>query len=209
MRIVPTVNFMKAMLMFMKKCECFAILFGLALLLSAPAALYARVNIFACEPEWKALAHEIGGDKVKAFSATNASQDPHYIRARPSLIAKIRSADLVLCTGAGLEIGWLPILLQRAKASAQIGEVGNILAADHVPLLSKPKRVDRSMGDIHPEGDPHIHLNPNNILKVAQVLAKRLQVLDAKNQKFYQNKYNNFLSAGNKLHCAGRSKPKS
>ena len=178
--------------MFRKECKCFAILFGLVLFLNTPAALYAQLYIFACEPEWKALADEIGGDKVKAFSATNAFQDPHYIRARPSLIAKIRSADLVICTGASLEIAWLPILLQRAKASTQIGEVGNILATEHVSLLSKPKRVDRSMGDVHPEGDPHIHSNPNNILKVAQVLSKRFQVLDAKNQKFYQNKYDNF-----------------
>ena len=178
--------------MFAKKFKCFALLFGLPLFLGTSASLYAQVNIFACEPEWKALADEIGGKKVKTFSATNAFQDPHYIRARPSLIAKIRSADLVLCTGASLEIGWLPLLLQRAKASVQIGEVGNILAAEHVPVLSKPKRVDRSMGDVHPEGDPHIHSNPNNILKVAQVLTKRLKIIDANNQKFYQNKYNDF-----------------
>ena len=87
----------------------------LLLSLLAPAIAHAEIEVFACEPEWAALADEIGGDLVDAHSATTALQDPHYIQARPSLIAKVRQADLVICSGAQLEIGWLPALLQKAN----------------------------------------------------------------------------------------------
>ena len=97
------------------------------LLYAAPLSAQAQVNIFACEPEWAALAEEIGGDKVEAFSATHAKQNPHHIRARPSLIAKARHADLILCSGAGLEVGWLPLLLRKAgcKCSARINRLSD------------------------------------------------------------------------------------
>ena len=78
--------------------------------LAAQAAL-AALNILACEPEWGALSKELGGDKVSIYVAVNALQDPHHIEARPSLIARARSADLIVCTGADLEVGWLPLVL--------------------------------------------------------------------------------------------------
>ena len=74
----------------------------------------AALKVFACEPEWAALTQELGGDRVSVFSATTALQDPHYIEARPSLIARVRNADLVVCTGAELEAGWLPLLLRSS-----------------------------------------------------------------------------------------------
>ena len=114
------------------------------------------VNIFACEPEWGALAKEIGGSKVKIFSATHAKQDPHYIRARPSLIAKARKANIIFCSGAGLEVGWLPLLLQKAESSVQPGMEGHLIASKFVKVLEKPIVVDRTMGDIHPEGNPYL-----------------------------------------------------
>lgn len=80
------------------------------------------LQIFSCEPEWAALARDVGGEKVNAFSATHARQDPHHIRARPNLIAKIRRADLVFCSGADLEVGWLPLLMRRgARSGVQPG----------------------------------------------------------------------------------------
>lgn len=185
-----------------------ALSFGLALLLMLPKLLFAKVNVFACEPEWMALAEEIGGDELRTFSATHALQDPHYIRARPSLIARIRRADLVFCTGAGLEIGWLPILLQKAKSSVQIGQVGYLMAAEYVPLLEKPKKLDRSLGDIHPEGNPHIHLDPNNILRVAKELQRRLGRIDVKNQNFYQRRYGNFAKRWKKAMLLWKQKAK-
>lgn len=167
---------------------------ALGLLWAAPVAAQAKVNIFACEPEWAALAEEIGGDNVTAFSATHAKQDPHHIRARPSLIAKARHADLILCSGAGLEVGWLPLLIQKAGGHVQPGSLGYLMASEYVPILEKPIVVDRSMGDVHPEGNPHIHLNPHNILLVAQELTKRLETIDRQHAGFYQNQLNEFIS---------------
>lgn len=164
------------------------------LLCAAPLSAQAEVNIFACEPEWAALAREIGGDKVATFAATHARQDPHHIRARPSLIAKARRADLILCSGAGLELGWLPILLQKAGADVQPGSAGYLMASEYVPILEKPAVVDRSMGDVHPDGNPHVHLNPHNVLLVAKELTRRLQSIDTSNAGFYSDQLQDFTS---------------
>lgn len=169
-------------------------IFIVGLLCAAPLAAQAKVSIFACEPEWAALAEEIGGDMVQTFAATHAKQDPHHIRARPSLIAKARHADLIFCSGAGLEAGWLPILLQKAGADVQPGSAGYLMASEFVPILEKPAVVDRSMGDVHPEGNPHVHLNPHNILLVASVLAKRLESIDTTNASFYRIQLEDFNS---------------
>ena len=152
-----------------------------------------KLYIFTCEPEWKSLAEELGGDKVKAISATHAKQDPHHIRARPSLIAKIRRADLIFCSGGGLEVGWMPILLQKAKSEVQPGNIGYFMASKYTPVIDIPKTIDRSHGDVHPEGNPHIHLDPHNIILVAKELNRRLTIIDPKNKSYYQSKYNNFI----------------
>ena len=116
-----------------------ALLFGSALLGSAPA--FAALNIFACEPEWGALAKELAGDKGSIYVATTALQDPHRIEARPSLIARARSADLVVCTGADLEAGWLPLVQsQSGNAKIQTGSPGYFEAARQVSLLEVPQR---------------------------------------------------------------------
>jgi zinc/manganese transport system substrate-binding protein len=160
---------------------------------STPAS--AELRIFACEPEWAALAREIGGDKVTTYSATHDRQDPHHIRARPSLIAKIRRADMVFCSGAGLEVGWLPLLMQRgARAKIRAGKPGHFMAAQHVPVREKPVTVDRSMGDIHPDGNPHIHLDPRNIILIARELAKRLSAIDGRNASTYAKNLKAFES---------------
>ncbi len=158
-----------------------------------PIKSQAKINIFACEPEWQSLAKEIGKDYVKSYSATNARQDPHYIRAKPSLIAKIRKADLLICSGSDLEVGWLPILLSKAKVNVQIGQEGNLMASNFVPQIEKPEVLDRSMGDVHPQGNPHIHLDPYNILLVAKELNNRLKNIDPDNSHNYQKNYNNFV----------------
>lgn len=171
----------------------FSFLGVLGLLMAAPTASFAQINIFACEPEWAALASEIGGDNVQVFSATTAQQDPHHIRARPSLMSAMRKAELVVCSGAGLEVGWLPLLLQKAgNANTQPGAPGYLMAADVVPILEKPQMVDRSMGHVHPEGNPHVHLNPHNTARVAHALLDRLQAIDAANAESYQSGYDEF-----------------
>jgi zinc/manganese transport system substrate-binding protein len=163
--------------MFRSTIRCTGLLLCFAFLL-APRGAQA-LDVFACEPEWGALTKELGGDKVDVFVATSARQDPHQIQARPSLIARLRSADLVVCTGAELEIGWLPMLLrQGANGRVQPGSPGYFEAAQHVRLLEVPTRLDRAEGDIHAAGNPHIQTGPQNILPVAAALAARMQQLD-------------------------------
>ncbi|MGE5639041.1 MAG: metal ABC transporter substrate-binding protein [Clostridia bacterium] len=152
---------------------------------SATAAL----NVFACEPEWAALAKELGGDKVDAFSATTARQDVHHIEARPSLIARVRNADLLICSGSDLEVGWLPLLLsQSGNGRIQPGTPGYVEASQYVARLEVPRVIDRALGDVHPGGNPHIHLDPRNIAKVAEVLSARLAQADAANAATYRER---------------------
>jgi len=159
---------------------------GAAALSLACSPVFAAVNVFACLPEWAALAAELGGDKVSVYQASNALQDPHRIEARPSLVARMRSADLAICTGAELEIGWLPVLLQTAgNQKVQPGQPGFIAAAEFVDRLEIPTRLDRAEGDIHPAGNPHIQLDPNNIAKVATVVTQRLQQIDSADAAYF------------------------
>lgn len=159
----------------------------------SPAKAESAIQVFACEPEWASLAKEIGGEKLEVFSATTAMEDPHHVRAKPSLMAAMRKADFVICSGVGLEIGWLPILLETSgNAKVQMGKVANFQASDVVEVLDKATSVDRSQGDIHPEGNPHIQLNPHNIALVAKELAARLSNVDEKNSAYYQQKHEAF-----------------
>jgi zinc/manganese transport system substrate-binding protein len=165
--------------------------FFIPIIFSFPAA--AALNVFACEPEWAALAQELGGDKVAVTSAVSPAQDPHRIEARPSLIARIRSADLAICSGSELEVGWLPLLLtQSGNDRIQPGSPGFIEASQFVVKLEIPKVVDRSLGDIHPAGNPHIHLDPRNIVKVGAVITERLAEIDHANAELYKKRSDDF-----------------
>ena len=160
---------------------------------AAPAL--AVLNVFASVPEWGALAEELGGEQVKVYTATNALQDPHHIEARPSLIARARTADLVVATGAELEVGWLPLVLQQSgNARVQPGKAGYFEAAQYVRMLDKPARLDRADGDVHPGGNPHIQTDARNIARVAAPLAARLAELDPANAAAYQARHKAFLS---------------
>src|SRR5207253_4271873 len=124
---------------------------------------------------------------------TTAKQDAHRVEARPSLIARIRSADLVVCSGSELEIGWLPLLLtQSGNDRIQPGTPGFIEASQLVVRLEIPKVVDRALGDIHPSGNPHVHLDPRNIAKVASVVTARLSEIDHANEPFYKERAGSF-----------------
>jgi zinc/manganese transport system substrate-binding protein len=154
--------------------------------LLAPFAASADLNVFACEPEWAVLATEIGAAHVAAASATTALQDQHYIQARPSLIAKVRKADLVVCSGADLEIGWLPVLLQKANnPKVAPAAPGYLEASSFIARLDATTGVDRAGGDIHPLGNPHVQTNPHNIAAIAVALAQRMGELDAANAAVY------------------------
>ncbi|BBO99774.1 metal ABC transporter substrate-binding protein [Sulfuriferula nivalis] len=165
------------------------------LALTGSFSAHAALNILACEPEWGALAQELGGDKVKVANATSALQDPHRIEARPSLIARARNADMLVCTGAELEIGWLPILLRDSgNAAIQPGQPGNFEATRYVALLEKPQRLDRADGDVHAAGNPHIQTDPHNIALVADAMSKALETVDAANTAYYQARHDDFMA---------------
>ncbi len=177
-----------------KVCRAFGLMsvalwFGLT-----GSSAQAQLNVFATVPEWGALAEELGGEKVKVYVATNALQDPHRVQARPSLLARARNAQLLLATGSELEIGWLP-LLQRDAGNAKIlpGTPGTFEASQYVQLLGIPAVVDRSLGDVHAAGNPHIQTDPRNFLPIARALTERLILLDSANGSFYQERLRDFL----------------
>lgn len=177
--------------------QLFSALIGAAFALIALPS-HAALNVLACEPEWAALATELGGDKVKVSSATTALQDPHRIEARPSLIARTRNADLLACTGLELEVGWLPILLQQSgNPKIAPGQPGYFEAGNYVQRLEVPSRVDRSEGDVHAAGNPHIQQDPRNIAQVADALVKRLSEIDPANAAYYQSRHKDFAARWN------------
>lgn len=149
-------------------------------------------EVFACEPEWGALLKEIAGNDIQVDVGTSALQDVHVIEAKPSLIAKVRRADLVVCSGAELEIGWLPQLIRQAGNPKVASGSGYFLAADQITTLEKPTSLDRAAGDIHPQGNPHFQMDPYRVLAVAKALAARLSELDAAHAADYQKNLADF-----------------
>lgn len=167
----------------------------LCALLAATTPAQAMIKVFACEPEWGALVQELAGDKASIFVATTAQQDPHHIEARPALIAKLRQADLLVCTGAELEAGWLPqVQRQSANRKVQVGGSGYFEAAATVERLEVPATLDRSLGDIHAGGNPHVHTDPRRIATIASHLNKRLASVDPANAPYYDARLAHFTS---------------
>ena len=163
------------------------------LLALAGSGAHAALKVFACEPEWAALAQELGGPLVEVTSATSALQDPHHVQAKPSLIARTRNADLVACTGAELEAGWLPPLLaQSGNAKVQPGQPGFFAAADFVRKLDLPAQLDRAQGDVHAAGNPHVQTDPRQIALIATALAARLRQIDPANASEYSRREADF-----------------
>lgn len=145
------------------------------------------LTVFACEPEWAALVRQLAPAAL-VRSATHARQDPHHIEARPSLIAQLRQADLAVCTGASQEAGWLPMLQQRAgNPRVQDGAPGMFYAAAQVQLIDpKPAAAGPFDGDVHAEGNPHVHLDPQRIAAIATALARRLEDVDPADRDGYR-----------------------
>ncbi|MBB1268238.1 metal ABC transporter solute-binding protein, Zn/Mn family [Shewanella sp. SR44-3] len=152
----------------------------------------AELNVFACEPEYAALVQTLAPN-AKVYSATTAMQDPHQVQARPSLIAKLRQADLLVCAGADLEIGWLPMLQMKASNSQVLStDKGLFFATEQVQTLDKLTQVDRSMGDVHEKGNPHVHFDPERMLQIAEALTQKLISLDIEHQAEYQQHFQRF-----------------
>ncbi|MBY6187675.1 zinc ABC transporter substrate-binding protein [Marinobacter hydrocarbonoclasticus] len=155
------------------------------------------LSVFACEPEYASLVQELAPE-ASVFSATTALQDPHQVQARPSLIAKMRRADLAVCAGAELEVGWLPMLQMKANnPKVRNGQPGMFYAAEQIDTLDQQVRVDRTQGDVHAEGNPHIQFSPARMATVATALAQRMGELDSANRDSYQANLDAFLSRWN------------
>jgi zinc/manganese transport system substrate-binding protein len=168
---------------------------GLTLAMTAAAPANASLKVLATTADWGALTRELGGDKVDVYDATNALQDVHRVDAKPSLIARARTADLIVANGAELEIGWLPVLMRESgNRKVQPGTPGYFEAAAQLRLLDVPTAVDRSMGDIHSQGNPHVHLDPHNVATVAKALSARLAAVDPANKGFYEARSADFQS---------------
>lgn len=161
-------------------------------LFALPAS--AKLKVFTCEPEWGALVQELAGDKVDVSVATSALQDVHQIDAKPSLIAKVRQADLLVCTGADLEVGWLPQLIRQSGNQKIAIGLGYFLTTRQVVTLDKPTQLDRAAGDLHPQGNPHIQLDPYRVLTVAKALSARMTSLDTANAATYQQRLADFTT---------------
>lgn len=164
-----------------------------ALAMGAALPAHAALKVLATTSDWGALTRELGGERVDVYVATTALQDVHRVEAKPSLVARARTADLLVATGAELEIGWLPVLIQESgNTRIQPGQPGNFEIASALRLLEIPSKVDRSMGDIHPLGNPHVQLDPHNILAAARVLSAKLSQLEPAQAGYYQQRGKDF-----------------
>lgn len=171
-------------------CAAMAILISMV---AAATPAQAALRVLATTPEWAALTRELGGDKVDVYAATSAFQDVHRVDAKPSLVARARNADMVVAAGADLEVGWLPILLRESgNARIQPGNPGYFEADASLRLLEIPTAVDRSMGDVHPQGNPHAHLDARNVAIVAAALTARLKAVDGADAPYYEARGSDF-----------------
>ena len=163
------------------------------LFLAAALPANAAIKVLATTSDWGALTTELGGDQVNVYTATSALQDVHRVDAKPSLVARARTADLVVATGAELEIGWLPVLIQESgNRRIQPGNPGYFEASLFVQRLEATSGVDRAQGDIHPQGNPHVQTNPHNVSLIGRALAERMAELDPDNSAAYQNGFADF-----------------
>src|SRR5437588_2969986 len=166
--------------------------------LFVPLVAQAKLNVVATLPDFGSLAREIGGDKVDMTVLAKATEDPHFVDARPSFVVSLRSADVLIDGGAELEIGWLPPLLQNARnPKIEIGKPGRVQASQGIRLMNVPTNVTRAAGDVHALGNPHFMSDPIIAKAVAQHIAQSFSTLDAANAAFYAASYKKFEAAIN------------
>jgi len=164
------------------------------LLILLPLTLFANLKVAVSYPYIGALTKEIGGENVDTIVLAKGNWDPHFVVPRPSLISKVRRADALIMNGGQLEIGWLPPLLDRAgNPDVQANGKAFLNLFEHINPINIPVKVDRSCGDVHPDGNSHFHLDPKNILILAKTIKYFLSYLDLQNKDLYEKNYNNFV----------------
>lgn len=163
------------------------------LLLLLPLTLFSHMNIAVSYPYIGAITKSIGGEHINTVVLAKGNWDPHFVVPRPSLIAKVRNSDALIMNGGQLEIGWLPPLLRRAaNPKTKVGANSFLNLSHHIEMILKPKDVNRAGGDIHPDGNPHFHLDPKNILTIAQTIREFLISIDSEHSEVYKINYENF-----------------
>jgi zinc/manganese transport system substrate-binding protein len=163
------------------------LLFSLLIVIVLSTPAYAKLNIVVTLPWIGSIASALGKEKINVKVLVKPSQDPHHIEAKPSMILAARNADILMYNGLDLEIGYLPLLIESARnAKFQPGQPGNFDCSRFVKVLEKQQTADRSMGDVHPLGNPHYHFSPSNILRVARGMARELSNIDPGNTSFYR-----------------------
>jgi zinc/manganese transport system substrate-binding protein len=175
----------------------FALLSALALLFSVgppPSYAASKLNVMAATTDLAALAQEIGGDKVDVESIARGYQDPHFVEAKPSFLLKLRRADLLIVVGLELEIGWLPPLItQSTNPKIQVGAPGYFDASRFAKILEIPTgAVTRAEGDVHPQGNPHYWLDPENGLRIAKGIADKFSEMRPGDAAYFADRYANF-----------------
>ena len=156
-------------------------------------AAQAKLNVVATLPDFGSLAREIGGDKVNVTVLAKATEDPHFVDARPSFVVALRNADVLIDGGAELELGWLPPLLQNARnPKIDVGKPGRIQASEGVRLTNVPANATRAAGDVHALGNQHFTVDPIIAKAIAQHIAQSFSALDPTNAAFYQANYKKF-----------------
>lgn len=154
---------------------------------SMPVAARAQLNVVTTTTDLYDIAREVGGDLVKATHISEGYEDPHFVQPKPSFILRLRQADVLAYVGLDLEIGWLPLLMDGARNNKiRAGAPGNVNVSSVIPVLDANRAVDRSQGDVHPLGNPHYWLDPNNARKIAQLFRDRFSELDPKNAATYR-----------------------
>lgn len=154
----------------------------------------AKLKVITTTTSLASLVQEVGQEHIAVTSLTKSTQDPHFVEAKPSYMVKLRNADLLVAVGLDLEIGWLSNVQRGAKNPKLLDpQKGFFEAGHHIKALDIPTgKVDRSKGDIHPQGNPHFHLDPSKALQVAEALAVRLSQLDPGNKGAYSKNFQDF-----------------
>src|SRR5229473_8663026 len=170
----------------------------LSLIVASAICAHAKLNVVATLPDFGSLAREIGGDKVNVIVLAKATEDPHFVDARPSFVVSMRGADILIDGGAELELGWLPPLLQNARnPKIEIGKPGRIQASQGIHLMNVPTNVTRAAGDVHALGNPHFTVDPIIAKAIAQHIAQSFSAVDSANAAVYDANYKKFEAAIN------------
>ncbi len=166
----------------------------MASLLSPAGASAKKLNVITATTDLAALAQEVGGDKINVESIARGYQDPHFVEAKPSFLLKLRQADLLVVVGLQLEIGWLPPLItQSGNPRIQVGAGGYLDASQFAQILEIPQgSITRAMGDVHPLGNPHYWLDPDNGRRVAKGIAGKLAEMDPADAAYFQQRDQDF-----------------